>query len=80
MALRGGLLLEPYTYVQLLGQLRIEIRIRRPTTLGHQKILRGIDGDAIKPGVEGALRPEAGQGPVGLDKGLLGDIQRLGGL
>ena len=41
-------------------------------------ILGGVDGDAVHPGIEGALGAKLAKRPVSLDEGLLGHVLHLG--
>ena len=45
--------------------------------LGYHVVLRRIDGDAVDPGVKGAVAAELGQGPIGLQKRFLGNVEYL---
>src|SRR2546429_8420502 len=45
---------------------------------GDHGVLRGVNGYAIQPGVEGAVAAKLRQSPIGLDEGFLSDILRLG--
>src|SRR5690625_7072459 len=41
-------------------------------------VFRGIDGNPVQPGIEGAIATEIAQGAISLDKSLLRDVLSLG--
>src|SRR5690625_6010318 len=41
-------------------------------------VFRGIDGNPVQPGIEGAIATEIAQGAISLDKSLLRDVLNLG--
>lgn len=57
----------------------LEVRDRPGTAaLGCQVVFGGIDRDPVEPGIKGTIATKLRQGPVGLDKGLLGNLFCLG--
>ena len=43
-------------------------------------VLRRVDTDSIKPGIERRIPPELGQGAIGLDEGFLRNVLDLLGI
>src|SRR5690606_1031550 len=54
--------------------LSTDIVIWWPPTASNQVILRRIDGDAVQPGVKGAVTPEISKRTIGLDERFLSNI------
>src|SRR5262249_51167019 len=67
-------------HLGLLGVLCVEVVVRGPAAHRHEMILGRVDRDAIEPGVEGAVATERGSGPVSLEKRLLRNVHRFGGV
>ncbi len=51
-----------------------DVAVRWTTTPGNQMVLRRVDGDAIKPGVESTVPAEVPERPISLDKSFLSDV------
>ena len=64
--------------VVLLRILQVEIVIHGAALARHQRVLRGVDGDSIQPGIESAIASKRLQGTVGLHERLLCNVLRLG--
>ena len=62
----------------LLGILEVKVIIHGPPLGGHEGVLRRIDGNAIQPGIEGAIAAKRLQCAIRLDECLLCNVLSLG--
>ncbi len=73
-------ILEAMIAVVKLRILGADIAVWRPSSTGHQVVLRRVDGDAVQPRVKRTVAAEIAKCTVGLDKGFLRNILGLVGI
>src|SRR5690606_3877970 len=78
VVLRGIHLFQGIITTVKLRLIDLDVAGRRAPVSGNQVVFRGVDGDAIHPGVKRAVSPEIGKGPICLDECILGYVMNLG--
>ncbi|MNH06335.1 hypothetical protein D3C79_656970 [compost metagenome] len=73
-------ILEAMIAVVKLRILGAHIAVWRPSSTGHQVVLRRVDGDAVQPRIERTVSAEVAKRTVGLDEGFLCYILGLVGV
>ncbi|MNJ63098.1 hypothetical protein D3C77_589720 [compost metagenome] len=73
-------ILETMIAVVKLRILGAHITVWRPSSTGHQVVLRRVDGDAVQPGIKRTVTAEIAKRTIGLDKGFLCYILGLVGV